>query len=150
MTAHSQKHGVLSPNRGNQPDRQPRSWWASIVNGAVSVLGDLGNCQQSPLGDHPAELPHKENEVSEGADINSVGTPFAEMYKKFNLSDFKAFHTTECLATFAWGQMLNPSASIQQVLEYINRPWAMLLPSETAPPRSAGDHLRGAACGSSP
>lgn len=122
MTAHSQNHGVLYPEKGNQPDSKPRSWWASIVNWAVSVLGGCGKFPQSPLRDRPVETPHKENEICTGPSINSVGTPFAEKYKKFNINDLKELHATACLATFAWGLMLNSSASIQQVLEYINRP----------------------------
>jgi tetratricopeptide (TPR) repeat protein len=65
---------------------------------------------------------HKENEVPEGPVIDPTETPFAEMFQKFNLNDYKKFHTTECLATFAWEHILSPPTHILRVMEYLHGP----------------------------
>ena len=69
--------------------------------------------------------------LADPSTIQADETPFAEMSKEFNLSDYRAFNTIECLASFAWGQMLNPSASGEQVARYLKSSCSCL--SEQSP-----------------
>jgi tetratricopeptide (TPR) repeat protein len=96
------------------------------VRGLISILSNFGNRSQVPLHLRPKGLPHKENEVSEVPSINPVGNPSSKGLGDFNLSDYRDFHTLECLASFAWKQMRNLSPSITEMRKYLYGPCSCL------------------------